>query len=82
MFGAFGFFPKKPFNPIAMGGMWPLGFPPPQTQPMSQSQPALYGYPTPNNPAPTVNSTPSSGGFVQGERRVSYDPSWSPTLVS
>lgn len=66
--------PQSMNYPPLIGGMWPPGFPPPQIP--------ISGYQTPNHPPPTTNSTPSSGGFAQGERRTSFDPTWSPSFVS
>lgn len=58
----------QPFMP-------PIGFPTP-------SVPQYYGYPIPSQQASIASTTPSSAGFAQGERRTSFDPSWSPSFIT
>lgn len=61
------------FNPSFMPGLLPIGFPPPPAP--------IYGYPVPGQ-RPSIITTPSSGGFAQGERRTSFDPNWSPSFIT
>lgn len=62
------------FNTIVMPGMWSQpGFPLPASQ---------MGYMSLSQPMLTTSSTPSSSGFVQGERRTSFDPNLSPSFLT
>lgn len=67
--------PPPGYNPYLMPPMWSQsGYPPPLPQPQ-------FSYTTPlQQPPPQCNSTPSSGGFAQGMRRLSYDANLSPAL--
>lgn len=67
----------QPMLQSLMSGMIPTGFPTPTP---SASQ--YYGYPIPSQQPSIPSTTPSPGGFVQGERRTSFDPGWSPTFIS